>query len=81
MEWGDYVRAILAGGLPAVLDGNRTPGAPVQGDTRPEARAPAGTIQDRESFAATASALPGGPWVWVAGVALLIVGLAIAARH
>lgn len=37
----DYALAILAGGLPLVLDGVNTPG--VQGDKKPETTAPVGT--------------------------------------
>ncbi len=42
----DYAKAILAGGLPSVLDlGSAARGQ--QGDTRPEQTAPSGTLVDR----------------------------------
>lgn len=49
MAFSDYAKAILAGGLPAVLDDGRAAGTK-QGDTRVERVAPASSIQDDEPF-------------------------------
>lgn len=49
MAFSDYARAVLAGGLPAVLDVG-SQGGTRQGDTRPERTAPSSTVADDEPF-------------------------------
>lgn len=55
MNLGDYAKAILRGGLPAILD---SPAASptAQGDTRPEQTPPAGTNRDVDSAVSAAKA-------------------------
>lgn len=49
-QFSDYAKALLAGGLPAVLDYGQTASPSATGDTRPERTAPTGTKQDEEPF-------------------------------
>lgn len=72
----DYAKAILAGGLPAVLDNNAA-ARTQQGDTRPERTAPEATIRDVEPM--MIGNTPVSPMLIVAfGVALLAVVVTVA---
>jgi hypothetical protein len=51
MALSDYAKALLAGGLPQVLDLGPAAGN-AQGDTRPEYTAPVGTHVDRDTATA-----------------------------
>lgn len=86
-QLGDYVRTILAGGLPAVLDTGRQ-GSTAQGDTRPEQTAPAGTHVDNDTAKPTVQAvnldwkkglLIGG--CVVGALAILYAGMRFAGRR
>lgn len=61
MAFEDYVKAVLVGGLPAVLDDPNAAarGISPQGDTRVERRAPTGTAQDRDTFTNQLTSLSG----------------------
>ena len=74
--FSDYAKAILAGGLPAVLDNNAATRT-AQGDTRPERTAPEATIRDSEPF--MIGNTPVSPMLIVAGaVALMAVVVTVA---
>jgi hypothetical protein len=74
--FSDYAKAILAGGLPAVLDNNAA-NRTAQGDTRPERTAPESTIKDMEPF--MIGNTPVSPMLIVAGaVALMAVVVTVA---
>lgn len=78
MAFEDYLKAVLVGGLPAVLDDPNAAarGVSPQGDTRVERRAPTGTAQDRDSFVNQVSNLSGVHLALFA-VAVLVAGGAL----
>lgn len=78
MAFEDYVKAVLVGGLPAVLDDPNAAqrGSSPQGDTRTERRAPAPTVKDQDTFVNQISNLR-GVHLALFGVALFVVAGAI----
>lgn len=74
----DYGKALLAGGLPAVLDYGTKAGAK-QGDTKPETTAPTATIKDVDTSAPRETSIVGHitPKEIAIGVAGLLVVSAV----
>lgn len=86
MSFKDTLNALLAGGLPLVLDGVQST---AQGDNKPEQIAPVGTAANREATLKAQAAVAQVQWKQVAlivgGVVLaggvLFIGIKAASRR